>query len=130
MTERTELVANAQKTLTELFPNNGVSVHLARFMNDVDIRILYTHFRDEAQCNSKILENDPCYMAFAIYNDRKGFYIEFPVKHFCRVFDDGSVKFRKLSAKTEQECLDKLVKWFTKHQQHILNVGKAYEENR
>lgn len=126
MTTREDTIAYLTTELTAMFPNNGVRVR-ERDILGKNIYVLYTHFKDKSQCSSGIIENDPAFMKFAIYSNREGWYIEYPITHCGRVFDNDTVKFRKLKGKTEQEAAEKLVAWFKKNQQHILKVGQDYE---
>src|SRR5882757_6331679 len=103
MTTREETIAYLTTELTTLFPTNGVRVS-ERDILGKNIYILYTHFKDKSQCSSGILYNDPAFMNFAIYNNREGSYIEFPTTHCGKVFDNGTVKFRNIKGKTEQEA--------------------------
>ena len=123
MTDRATTLEFLKTELSALFPTNGVRVFERVILGESNIHICYTHVTDKSQCASNILENDRAYMHFAIWNDRAGFYVEYPVTHMGRVFDDGTVKFRKIKGKSEREVAEKLVAWFKKHQGHILTVG-------
>lgn len=123
MTDQAATVEYLQTELTKLFPNTRVVVWVRKILGEPNIHVLYTHNTEQKQCVSSIWENDRGYMHFVINDERGGsFYVEHPTTHMGRVFDDGMVKFRKVRG-TEQECAEKLVKWFAQHHEHILKVG-------
>lgn len=116
------------RELGALFPGHvgHVWVRERRIIGETNIHIRYTHNALAEQCRSGIIENDPAYMAFVLWNDERGgsgYYIEFPTTHMGRVFDGGAVRFRKLKGKTEREAAEKLVAWFARHRDHILRAG-------
>ena len=118
---RVETVEYLQSTLSAMFPDNGVRVRIRDVLGE-NIYLLYTHNKSKEQCSMGILENDPAFMHFMISQDRKGWYIEYPATHCNKIFSNGALKFRKINAKTEQEAAEKLVAWFVKNRELIVNV--------
>lgn len=118
-----EIAAYIQAELIAMFPDNGVNSRVRNVLGDT-IFVLYTHFKDKSQCSMGILENDPAFMHFMIQHDRKGFYIEYPSTHCNKIFYQDALKFRKINGKTELEAAQKLVAWFKKNRELILNVPK------
>ncbi len=124
MSDRQATMVYLKTELTLLFTGRGVRVHERTIISETNIYILYTHAASAAECSMGIIENDHAFMKFCIDKEREGTWAaSFPITHMGRVFDDGTVKFRKIKGKTELECAEKLVQWFTKHREHILAVG-------
>lgn len=108
--------------LRAIFPTSGLRAHSRTIIGQSNVHILYTNASRKEDCQSNILENDPAFMAFAIWSDSEGFHIEAPTTH-SRVLKNAGVKFRKIKGATEKVCAEKLVAWFKKNSAEFLKLG-------
>lgn len=125
-TDRANAINFLKEGLRTMFPDTMARVVERRYVGEDTVGVLYTHYKNAEQCQSGILENDPCFMYFVIFADNGRFYAGFPSTHCGRVFDSKAVKFRKITGNTQLEVAQKLIKWFSMNQAHILKVGNEY----
>lgn len=109
-----------QVRLTDLFPNSYIKARVYAILGEHDVHVTYANGNSTAQWRSGIIENDPAYMHFAIYSNKRygTAFINKMNTHRIMPF-----KFRKINGKTEAECAEKLLKWFEKNQTAILAQG-------
>lgn len=117
-----EVVVYLDKALRAIFPTSGIRVHQRNLIGQSNVHILYANAATKEDCASGILENDPAFMLFAIFDDGDGFAIEAPTTH-SRVLKNAGVKFRKIKGATEMACAIKLVEWFKKNSVNFLKLG-------
>lgn len=111
-------IENAQKlqdALDRIFPNSRNSSIVWKCLGE-SIKFTHINAASVADCSNRIALNDNGYICGLIQEDKGIFEIERPVIH-------PDVKFRKITAKTEEEAVAKLIKWFEKNAEAILAAG-------
>ena len=120
-----EVIEFLKTELRKIFPTSGLLIRPRTIIGETNIHITYTNAASSADCSNGILENDPAYMAFAIWSDRDGtFYIEKPTQHRAVLSRIGVKRFVTIKGKTEMACAIKLVEWMRKHSGPILSLGR------
>lgn len=104
-----QIASYIDSALHELFPNNRAEAIVRNILGEV-IVVTYTKGRGAHEYANGIIQNDPAFFRVLIQSNHAGtgpFHID-----GSRI---GPVKFRKISANTEHEAAEKLVKWFRKN---------------
>lgn len=108
--------------MENLFPNSNVKVYAQSIIGEKNIYVRYINAISPEKCSNGIMENDPAFMRFCFGRNRGKTVIEAPCMHSSKLRNAG-LKFRKITAETEEIACDKLLAWFEKNREVILSVG-------
>lgn len=100
------------------FPNCFMRAGLVTLVGEECMYIAFANVPDEDAAPNRIIENANGFMKFVVYRNENGngFYIEKPIMHYR----DKTLKYRKITAPTRLEALDKLAAWMIKNKDIIL----------
>ncbi len=119
-----EVMEYMKTELRKIFPTSGLFIRPRTIIGQTNIHFFYMNAAKPEDCVSGIPENDPAFMAFAIWNDRDGsFYVDAPATHGNVLRNAGIKRFNKIKGSTEMECAVKLVAWMSKHSTAFLALG-------
>ena len=109
-----------QTELDKLFPNNWKNIRVRKILGEwISVTIIGVT-DPKTECANGIIENDPLFMSFMFSEEKDGSWsVAKPLTHRHNVLETiGCKRFVTIKG-TEQECAEKLVKWFTKYSDKI-----------
>ena len=123
-------IQEATQKINELFPNRYIRIVEQNLIGSVCLAVEFAN-GDASTASNNILMNHSAHMRFlsqpaddtlrgpqALNHPQE---LELLTWHYS--LRKAGLKFRKINAKNSEEALDKLVKWFTKNQDLILQCS-------
>lgn len=114
--EQQEIVNLINNELQPLFPDSFVLATVSTFVGEPTICF---RFASSKNWSNGIIQNDKAFSSTLIQKDGKKWAIDSDYFGMHRV-----VKFRKITADSEEQAARKLIAWFIKNRQAILDIPK------